>query len=156
MSVDERCVIVFVLVIVGAVLELAERAARVVMRHVVVVVGMDRGRVLVLVLDVAYDTLCGARLQDAPPVWRGLTAALVDRRRAATWRSSSPRRGTAGACQTLGRLASPYRPRAGLMAPARRKSVNAVALANQAARALPVRARTAPAGGASEARAADP
>jgi hypothetical protein len=36
---------------------------------VVMVVRVDRGRVLVFVLDVAHDPLCRARLQDAPPGW---------------------------------------------------------------------------------------
>jgi hypothetical protein len=66
-GVDERRVIVLVLVVVGPVLELAERAARVVMRDVVMVVGMHRRRMGVLVLNIANDTLRGARLQDAPP-----------------------------------------------------------------------------------------
>jgi hypothetical protein len=76
MRVDERGVIVLVLVIVGAVLEFAERSARMVMRDVVVVVRMDRGRMRVLVFDVAHDTLCRARLQDAPPSRERLAAAL--------------------------------------------------------------------------------
>jgi hypothetical protein len=65
--VDQARVVVLVLVIVGPVLELAERAARVVMRDVVVVVGVDRRGMSVLVLHVADDTLRGACLQDAPP-----------------------------------------------------------------------------------------
>src|SRR5207248_11734461 len=43
MGVDERCVVVLVLVIRRSVLELAEHAAGVVMRHVIVVVGVDDG-----------------------------------------------------------------------------------------------------------------
>jgi hypothetical protein len=67
-GVDERRVVVLVLVVMGPVLEFAERAAGVVVRDVIVVMGMDRRRVGVLVLHVADDTLGGARLQDAPPL----------------------------------------------------------------------------------------
>jgi len=66
MSVHEGGVVVIVLVVVGAVLELTERTAGVVMGDVVVVVAVDGRRVRVLVLDVAYNALV-CRLQGAPP-----------------------------------------------------------------------------------------
>lgn len=68
-GVDERRVVVLVLVVVATVLELTERPTGVVMRDVVVVVRVNRRRVRVLILHVADDTLRGARLQDAPPIW---------------------------------------------------------------------------------------
>jgi hypothetical protein len=54
---DQHRVIVLVQVIRRAVLELADRAIRVVMRHVPVVVAVDLALVLVHVLDVADDLL---------------------------------------------------------------------------------------------------
>jgi hypothetical protein len=54
---DEQGVIVVVLVIVGAVLELAEWPACVVMRDVIVVVRVDDRGVGVLVLEIARDAL---------------------------------------------------------------------------------------------------
>jgi hypothetical protein len=56
-GVDERGVVVLVLVIVGAVLELAERPAGVVVRHAVVIVRMHDRRVRMLVLEVTRGTL---------------------------------------------------------------------------------------------------
>jgi hypothetical protein len=57
--VDHLRVVVGVLVVRTPVLELAERPTGVVMRHVVVVVGVDDGLVGVLVLHVADDALGG-------------------------------------------------------------------------------------------------
>jgi hypothetical protein len=94
--VDERRVIVLVLEVMGPELELAERTARVVMRDVVEIVGMDHRRVNVLVLNVADDTLCRTRLQDAPPTGNELAASAIETK-AARRRLSSPRRGTASA-----------------------------------------------------------
>src|SRR5436190_12531350 len=62
MSVDERAVIVFVLVVMGAVLELPEHTTRVVMRNVVVVVRVDDSGMSVLVLLVTDHMLTGDRL----------------------------------------------------------------------------------------------
>jgi hypothetical protein len=55
--VDEWAVIVLVFVIRGAVLELSEDPTRVVVGHVIVVVGMNDGLVSVLVFLVAHDAL---------------------------------------------------------------------------------------------------
>jgi hypothetical protein len=57
MGVDEWGVVVLVYVVPGAVLELAERAARVVMAHVIVIVGVNHSRMRMLMLFVANDTL---------------------------------------------------------------------------------------------------
>jgi hypothetical protein len=59
-GVDERSMVVLVLVIVGPVLELAQRTARVVVGDVVVIVGVDDAAMRVLVLDVANHVLQGA------------------------------------------------------------------------------------------------
>jgi hypothetical protein len=55
--VDDQGVIVVVLVVMGAVLELPERATRVVVGDVIVIVAVDDGRMRMLVFDVARDTL---------------------------------------------------------------------------------------------------
>jgi hypothetical protein len=57
--VDERSVVVLVLVVMRPVLELAERPTGVVVGDVIVVVRVDRCRVSVLVLDVTRHTLHG-------------------------------------------------------------------------------------------------
>ena len=58
MSVPARSdVIVLVRVVVGTVLEFRERVLRVMVRDVVVVVGMELGRMLVLATEVADDLL---------------------------------------------------------------------------------------------------
>jgi hypothetical protein len=57
--VDERGVVVLVLVVVGPMLELAERATGVVMRNVVVVVRMHGRGVGVFVFDVTRHPLHG-------------------------------------------------------------------------------------------------
>jgi hypothetical protein len=57
--VDEGGMVVLVLVVVGPMLELTERATGVVVRDVVVVVRMHGRRVRVLVFDVTRDTLHG-------------------------------------------------------------------------------------------------
>src|SRR5678816_661637 len=62
--VDHRRVVV--LVVGGPVLELAQRPARVVVRNVVVVVGVEHGHMGVLVLDIARYALNGL-LHDEPP-----------------------------------------------------------------------------------------
>src|SRR6266542_3247583 len=54
---NEAAVVVRMLVVVRAVLELAEDTTRIVMRHVIVVVCVDHGLVGVFVLLVAHDTL---------------------------------------------------------------------------------------------------
>jgi len=63
---DGRGVVVLVLVIGGSMLELAERATRVVVRDVVVVVGVEHRDMRVFVLDIAGYSL-GRLLHDAPP-----------------------------------------------------------------------------------------
>ena len=68
MGVDERRVIVFVLVVVGLVLEFAQRAARVAMRDVPVIVSVHGRLVRVFVLRVSHDALSsGLLLHCAPP-----------------------------------------------------------------------------------------
>jgi hypothetical protein len=61
-SVDESRVVVVVLVVVGSMLELPEDPTGVVMRHVVVVVGVDDAGVGMLMLDIADDALHRLRL----------------------------------------------------------------------------------------------
>jgi len=56
-SMDQRRVVVLMLMVVSAMLELAQRTAGVVMRHVVVVVAVHVGRVRMLVLFVAHHVL---------------------------------------------------------------------------------------------------
>jgi hypothetical protein len=58
-TVDERGVVVLVLVVVRSMLELTERATRVVVRDVVVIVRVHGSRVRVLVFDVTRDALHG-------------------------------------------------------------------------------------------------
>src|SRR6266487_381501 len=66
--VDERRVVVLVLVIVGPMLELAERSVRMVMGDVVVIVGVDDTVVGMLIAHVPDDPLQRAGLrQGAPP-----------------------------------------------------------------------------------------
>jgi regulator of RNase E activity RraA len=54
---DQRRVVVLVLVVVGLVLELAEHPTRVLVGDVIVVVGMDHGVVGMLVFGIARDVL---------------------------------------------------------------------------------------------------
>jgi hypothetical protein len=107
-GVDERRVVVLMLVVMGPVLEFAERAAGMVVRDVIVVVGMDRRGVGVLVLHVADDALGGACLQDAPPRRREPLSSAVGTKAATRWSSSSGP-GTACAPETRDRVSSPYR-----------------------------------------------
>jgi hypothetical protein len=58
-TVDERGVVVLVLVVVRSVLELTERTTGVVVRNVVVIVRVHGSRVRMLVLDVARHALRG-------------------------------------------------------------------------------------------------
>jgi hypothetical protein len=77
MRVDQGRVVVLVLVVVGSMLELAERPAGVVVRDVIVIVGVDHPLVRVLVLHVTDHVLRRRRLllQDAPPE-RGSTPRI--------------------------------------------------------------------------------
>ena len=56
-GVDQRRVIVLMLMVMGSMLELAQGTAGVVVGHVVVVVGVNIGRVRMLVLFVAHHVL---------------------------------------------------------------------------------------------------
>jgi hypothetical protein len=58
-TVDERCVVVLVLVVVGSVLELTKRSTGVVVRDVVVIVRVHGSLVRVFVLDVTRHALHG-------------------------------------------------------------------------------------------------
>ena len=56
-GVDQRRVIVLMLMVMGSMLELAHETAGVVVGHVVVIVGVNVGRVRMLVLFVAHHVL---------------------------------------------------------------------------------------------------
>jgi len=72
MRMDQRRVVVLVHVVARAMLELAEHAARVVMSHVIVVVGMNDSGMRMLMLLVASDVLARAcLLQRRPPLLAG-------------------------------------------------------------------------------------
>jgi hypothetical protein len=91
MGMDERGVVVLVLVIVGSVLELSEHAARVVVGDVIVVMSVSDGCMRVLVVNVANDVLGRACwLQGSTP--SGLPGTLP----AARWRM--PRRARLSSC----------------------------------------------------------
>jgi hypothetical protein len=66
MGMEDGGVVVFVNVIGAAMLELAERATRVVVGYVVVVVRMNEAGMRMLVLDITGDPLHGLRLSHRP------------------------------------------------------------------------------------------
>jgi len=65
-GVEDRGMVVFVDVVAAAMLELAQRATRVVVGYVVVVMGMNDARMRMLVLDITGDALSDLRLSHRP------------------------------------------------------------------------------------------
>jgi hypothetical protein len=82
----EYGVVVLVLVVRGAMLELADRAALVVMRHVPVIVRMHLALMLVLVLGVTNDFLMPRRLDCHSASFPGRSACEPRRCRSAAGR----------------------------------------------------------------------
>jgi hypothetical protein len=82
-GVDQRRVIVLMLMVMGSMLELAHETDGVVVGHVVVVVGVNVGRVRMLVLFVAHHALTSRRGRAG--------CARGQRRSTARWRQARPR-----------------------------------------------------------------
>ena len=80
-SVDESRMVVVVLVVVGPMLEFAEDPTGVVMRHVVVIVGMDDAGVSMFMFDIADDALHRLRLSHGCTSSREWVTSTVARRR---------------------------------------------------------------------------
>jgi hypothetical protein len=78
-TVDERGVIVLVLVVVRSMLELTERTTLVVVRDVVVIVRVHGSGVRVLVFDVTRHALHGLLRQDRTSRYLGFQALTVAR-----------------------------------------------------------------------------